>query len=99
MDLLFARGERDSKDMLEVLEQQQARIKEMLASAETPQLTLGFNDDERRQLEADQRHWRKRVAELARDVATEPERIRRTYHVKAKRIDVIGVVYLWPVTG
>ena len=29
----------------------------------------------------------------------EPERIREIYQVKAKRIEPVGLVYLWPVTG
>jgi hypothetical protein len=28
-----------------------------------------------------------------------PEKIRRGYAVKARRIDAVGVVYLWPRSG
>ncbi len=31
--------------------------------------------------------------------ATEPERIRALYEVKAQRIEPVGLVYLWPVSG
>jgi len=30
---------------------------------------------------------------------TEPDRIRELYKVKARRIEPVGLVYLWPVTG
>ena len=99
MDQLFSRGEREAREIVDVLEGQTKRIREVLATAETPQLTLGFTDDERRQLEADQRHWKKRVISLEADLASEPARIRRSYEVRAQRVDPVGVVYLWPVTG
>ena len=51
------------------------------------------------QLEANKRHWEKRLAAIDRELATEPERIRAVYDVKAQRIEPVGLVYLWPVTG
>jgi hypothetical protein len=99
LDQLFARGEREADDILEILESQKKRLNEMLVTASTPQLSLGFNDDERRQIEADQRHWRKRLVSLDEDIGSEPARIRRSYEVRARRIDPVGIVYLWPVTG
>ncbi len=36
---------------------------------------------------------------LIGELATEPERIRSIYEVKAQRIEPVGLVYLWPVTG
>ena len=33
------------------------------------------------------------------ELTSEPERIRDGYQVKAKRIEPVGFVYLWPVTG
>jgi hypothetical protein len=30
---------------------------------------------------------------------TEPDRIASIYEVQAKRIEPVGLVYLWPVTG
>lgn len=53
--------------------------------------------DERRQLEADKRYWRARLATLDQEIADEPERVRASYRVKARRIEPVGIVYLWPV--
>ena len=36
---------------------------------------------------------------LDNELNSEPERIRNLYQVKARRIEPIGLVYLWPVTG
>ncbi len=33
------------------------------------------------------------------ELQTEPDRIRELYEVKARRIEPVGLVYLWPVTG
>ena len=60
---------------------------------------LDFNDDERRQKGRDRRYWETRLGELHRERETEPERIRALYEVKARRVEPIGLVYLWPVTN
>ena len=57
------------------------------------------HEDERRQLEANKRHWVKRLASIDEELKTEPDRIREVYEVKATRIEPVGLVYLWPVTG
>ena len=65
------------------------------------QLSLDFGDkeDELRQLEANKRYWARRLAMLDAELQTEPDRIREVYEVKATRIEPVGLVYLWPVTG
>ena len=46
---------------------------------------------------------RQRVKELLdsidEELTREPQRIRELYEVKAQRIEPVGLVYLWPVTG
>ena len=63
------------------------------------QLRLGFAEDELRQLESNRRYWDKRLRRLDDELKTEPDRIRELYQVKATRIEPVGLVYLWPVTG
>ena len=55
--------------------------------------------EEARQLEANRRHWQPRLAAIETELTTEPERIRELYRVKAQRVEPVGLVYLWPVTG
>jgi hypothetical protein len=96
---LRERGEREARNLRETLERQRERVREELAKVESKpieQLTLGFDDEERRQLEADVRSWRSRLAQFDRDLGLEPDRIREFYEVKAKRIEPVGLVYLWP---
>jgi len=55
--------------------------------------------EEQRQLESNQRYWGKRLTALGNELRTEPDRIRNLYEVHAQRIEPVGLVYLWPVTG
>jgi hypothetical protein len=100
-DKLRRRGEREEKDLREILERQRQRVIEELASHESQfkQLTLDFAEDEKRQLESDMRSWRTRLAQFDRDLKREPPRIREFYEVRAKRIEPVGLVYLWPETN
>ncbi|MDM7916534.1 MAG: helicase-related protein, partial [Candidatus Eisenbacteria bacterium] len=98
---LRERGEQEARELRETLERQRDRVRERLQKYEADgdgrrQLTLGFNEEERRQLEADARSWRSRLAQFDRDLAEEPARIRDFYEVKARRIEPVGLVYLWP---
>ena len=95
---LRARGEREGRDLRRVLERQQDRVSKELArhESESAQLTLGFSDDERRQLESDMRSWKVRLKQFSRDLEEEPNRIRNFYNVRATRIEPVGLVYLWP---
>jgi superfamily II DNA/RNA helicase len=81
----------------EILEAQQKRVAEAAARYADPQLVLDFGEEERRQIDADRRHWERRLASLVAELETEPERIRRTYTVHARRLEPVGLVYLWPV--
>jgi len=101
---LRERGEVEAKAMREILETQQKHISDTVAKHEKMddrqrRLDFGENEDELRQLEANKRYWGKRLASLQRELQTEPDRIRELYQVKAKRIEPVGLVYLWPVTG
>jgi hypothetical protein len=93
------RAEAESKAMRDILEQQQKHIESTVERHErSPQLTLGFPDEEKRQLESNRRYWNHRLIALQTELTTEPERIRGLYEVRAKRIEPVGLVYLWPTS-
>ena len=99
---LVARGQAEAKAMREILQNQTKHIKATAAKYEQgdpTQRKFGFAKDELRQLEANQRWWAKRLAMIDEELETEPARIREIYDVKATRIEPVGLVYLWPVTG
>jgi len=101
IEKLAQRGEREATDLRATLERQRNRVREELERTEPQfrQLTLDFGDDERRQLEADMRSWRTRLEQFERDLAHEPRRIREFYEVRARRVEPVGLVYLWPETN
>ena len=98
---LAERGLRESRLLAETLSAQRERVVEELKrhNAEFRQLTLGFKQEETRQLEADVRHWQRRLEQFDRDLEGEPERIRAFYAVRAQRVEPVGLVYLWPETN
>lgn len=95
---LARRGQQESRDMTQILENQRKQITTTLEKVETQQLTL-WTDEEKRQLDSDRRHWQRRLIDLHNELQTEPARIRASYEVKATRVEPVGVVYLWPVSG
>jgi ERCC4-related helicase len=100
--LLTTRGDREAVAMRKILEEQRKRIERHAATVEKDwnQLLIDFerDGDGRRQLELDRRHWTVRLNELSGEMESEPARIRDSYVVKARRVEPVGVVYLWPVS-
>ncbi len=101
IDRLRERGEREERDLRGILERHRKRVAEELEKQEDQplQLRLGFGEEERRQREADVRSWRIRLEQFDRDLDEEPQRVRDFYEVRARRVEPIGLVYLWPDTN
>lgn len=98
---LRERGIREARSLRETLESQRKRVIEELAKHDKgfQQLTLDFDAEEKRQLESDIRSWRMRLEQFERDLETEPDRIQAFYEVRARRVEPVGLVYLWPETN
>jgi len=103
LGLLADRGDREAQAMVGILEAQRGRIrKEQEKWPEDRQVYMAFEglkEAERRQLLADRRHWQARLAGIEKEMVSEPDRIRRAYQVHARRVEPVGIVYLWPVSG
>jgi hypothetical protein len=95
---LAERGAKEAKDMRQILEDQKKRIVATAEKNRQPTL-LDYLEEERRQIEADKRHWDRRLGQIDRELQTEPARIEANYRVTARRVEPVGLVYLWPVTG
>jgi hypothetical protein len=54
---------------------------------------------ELQQMEEERKDWDKRLTAIGREVDEEPARILKSYEVQAHRVEPIGVVYLWPISG
>jgi ERCC4-related helicase len=99
--VLEIRGRQEAEAMRRIIEDQRKRIlarKEEVKRNEA-QLTLGFDKMELLQLEEERKDWDKRLAAIGREVDEEPARILKSYDVQAHRVEPIGVVYLWPISG
>ncbi len=95
---LRQRGAQEARSLRETLERQHERVHEELVRHEGAfdQLTLGFGDEERRELEGNMRAWRTRLDQFHKDLEVEPPRVQQFYEVRATRIEPVGLVYLWP---
>ena len=98
---LETRGAQEAREMTRILESQRDRIKKQHEKAvgDTQQLTLGFSRQEERQFAANRKHWAARLQTLEDEIRDEPARIRAGYEVRARRVEPVGLVYLWPVSG
>ena len=99
--VLGTRGRQEAEAMRRIIEDQRKRIlarKEDVKRNEA-QLTLGFDKMELQQMEEERKDWDKRLTAIGREVDEEPARILKSYEVQAHRVEPIGVVYLWPISG
>jgi hypothetical protein len=97
---LAKRGEAEARLLHELLERQRQRITKASADVDPNQLLLpGVGDEERRERAADRRHWQHRLARLEKEIGDEPKRMRASYEVHARRLEPVGLVYLWPASG
>jgi hypothetical protein len=98
---LETRGVQEAREMTRILEAQRDRIERQheKAAGDDQQLTLGFSPQEERQFAANQKHWATRLQTLEAEIRDEPVRIRAGYEVRASRVEPVGLVYLWPVSG
>ncbi len=101
VERLAERGAREEKDLRATLERQRDRVVEELNRYDRgyEQMTLNFNPEERRQVEENMRGWRLRLEQFDQDLEAEPARVREFYEVRARRVEPVGLVYLWPETN
>ena len=92
---LAVRGTTEAEDLRHLLLEQRTRIAEADATPEDLQLSL-FGDDEAKQRRQDRQHWRRKIAELDDQMDREPARVRDGYAVRADRVEIVGLLYLWP---
>ena len=100
---LKLRADAESKAMHKILTDQRAHLVKKLAADDPKELQLKLALEgsplERRQREAEEHHWQRRLDQIDEELVAEPERIREIYAVKAHRIEPVGLVYLWPLSN
>lgn len=103
-DALQVRAREEADSMKRILETQRDKIKEKMKQADKEyrdqgQMLFDFEQREKDQVEADRKFWVRRLPQVEEEIRSEPTRILNQYQVKTSRIEPIGLVYLWPVTG
>jgi hypothetical protein len=93
---LASRGETEARSLAELLARQRDRIAKAQAAFDDQQLSLDLIPEERRERDADRRHWRGRLDRLERELQEEPARLRQSYEVRSTRLEPVGLIYLWP---
>jgi SNF2 family DNA or RNA helicase len=97
---LAERGRIESEEMVRVLNDQRERVLKQLDDTRAIQIEFEFDDEqERKQFIANRKHWENWLLNVDGDLEREPRRIREFYEAKSVRIEPVGLVYLWPVTG
>ena len=43
-------------------------------------------------------YWERRLHNIERDLALQPDLIKRTFDVQTHRIEPAGAIYLWPIS-
>lgn len=93
---LAERGRIESQEMVRVLKDQRERVLKQRAI----QIEFEFDDElERKQFAANRKYWESWLVNVDGDLEREPRRIREFYEVNSARIEPVGLVYLWPITG
>ena len=93
---LVAVGVEEAEALRKLLVDQRERIAKREAAFDDEQLSLEFDQGEAEQARRDRRRWQSKYERLARDIATEPGRVKRGYDVVADRLEIVGLVHLWP---
>ena len=103
---------REAEAMAALLQRQIDKVREAMRSKQPPPAPTQLDlfgpspeevkkqaERELRQFEADRRSWDGKLLRLQNELETEPEKVRRGYEVQARRLEPIGLVYLWPATN
>ena len=96
---LHTRGREEAAALRALIAAQRRRIERELARLDDPQFRLALESpEEQRQRELDIRAWRDRLENIASEIGDQPARILAGYDVRARRLEPVGIVYLWPAT-
>ncbi|MET4259795.1 ERCC4-related helicase [Bradyrhizobium sp. S3.12.5] len=109
---LAENGRREAEALTALLQRQIDRVRDAMRTKQPPEAPeqmdlFGPTEDdirkqherELRQFEADRRSWDGKLLRLQQELDSEPDKVRQGYEVQARRLEPIGLVYLWPATN
>ena len=97
LNLLIRRGEEEASALVKILEVQQKAIQKRV----NKQVEMDFGDSnrdkrEKTQYENDLKHMKHRLNQIETEITTEPAELRSLYEIELRRVQPVGLVYLWP---
>lgn len=95
---LKKRADEESRALKAILENQRAAITKQINQVALPFTTSATEQEQLRQFQADAAHMEARYRAMEEEIATEPDQLKEIYQVALKRLEPVGIVYLWPTT-
>lgn len=99
---LKARGKAESAALRRILETQRDGIGKRLEHRRQGEFTFDGDDrasrDARKQWDEETKYLDGRTASIVKDIETEPAAIEALYDVRLRRLEPVGLVYIWPET-
>jgi len=97
--MLLQRGVEESTALKGILETQRGSIKaEVLRRSQLTFDDLGLDKREQDQFQKERTHMDERLASIDREIEKEPKQIEAIYKVALRRLEPVGLVFLWPET-
>lgn len=109
---LAENGRREAEALAALLQRQIDRVREAMRTKQPPEAPEQMelfgpteedirkqHERELRQFEADCRSWDSKLLRLQQELDSEPEKVRQGYKVQVRRLEPVGLVYLWPATN
>jgi hypothetical protein len=96
---LQERGDVEADALRGILEEQRRGILDVIQGRIQMSFNFGEQDvEQRRQYEDDRKHMERRLGDIEKEIDVEPGQIREVYRVVLRRLEPVGLIYLWPET-
>lgn len=97
--LLTQRGVEEANALRAILMSQRERIQgEISQTSLLDSLSRLESKDQARQRKLDVEHMKSRYERLNDELRDEPQQLQALYEVALKRVEPVGMIYLWPTT-
>jgi hypothetical protein len=97
--MLLQRGAAEAQALRTILETQRTSIlAEIERRGGDTQLVMQFDKREAEQFRKEREHMDDRLASIEKETVREPEQIEAIYKVALRRLEPVGLVFLWPET-
>jgi hypothetical protein len=97
--LLTERGRKEAEDLRRIIETQRRSIERTLDDRRQKQISwTPAQRQEQEQYDQESDHMRGRLTQIDRELQREPAQLEELYRVVLKRVEPVGLLYLWPET-